>query len=57
MDTVTTATARIPHPGHPISCTASTACPVTVLGVDHREAALLLADHVWVQHRAGRKEN
>jgi len=55
MDTFTTATAHIPHPGHPISCTASTACPVTVLGADHREAALLLADHVWDAHRTAKE--
>lgn len=53
--TVTTAALPIPHPGYPLSCTAATACPVTVLGVDHPEALLLLADHVWADHRA-RKE-
>lgn len=55
MNTATTATLPVPTPGVPLTCTASTACPVTVVGVDDREALLLLADHVRADHHT-RKE-
>jgi hypothetical protein len=50
----TTATATIPAPGVVRSCTAATACAHTVLGATADEARLMLADHEWATHRAGR---
>lgn len=54
--TVTTAALPIPHPGFPLSCTAATACPVTVVGVDHAEAERMMLLHAQL-HRVHAKEN
>lgn len=56
LNTVTTATLPIPHPGHTLSCTASTACPVTVVGVDENEAVRMMLLHTGL-HRIHAKEN
>jgi hypothetical protein len=50
MDTLTTADAAIPEGGRALICTASTACPTTILGVDEAEAERMMLLHT-VQHR------
>jgi hypothetical protein len=60
MTQITTEILPLPDPGAIRVCTASTACPTTLLDQDDKHAQWLLADHEHLVHgiplpKAGRR--
>lgn len=50
MESLTHLDPEPPRPRTLLTCTAETACPTAVAANDPKDAALMLADHIWSTH-------